>query len=134
MELVRILLPPSEAKAPGGTGPALRELGLGPAPLATTRHPLLTAAASLSRRDPVRAAELLRVPPAVAAAAETANAGVLDAPTMPALDRFTGVLYEAFSAGTLTPAARRTAEEVVVVFDGAFGVLRGGERVPDHRA
>lgn len=134
---VRILLPPSEAKSPGGTGAPLAELGLGlgnsTAQLAATRRTVIDAVARLCADRPTRAADLLRLPPAVADAARAANVGVLQAPTMPALDRFTGVLFEAFAPGSLPPAARARAEESVVVFDGAFGVLRGGEPVPDHR-
>jgi cytoplasmic iron level regulating protein YaaA (DUF328/UPF0246 family) len=133
MEPVRILLPPSEAKATGGTGAALRELGLGPAPLAEPRRTLITAVSALCAADPGRAADLLRIPPAVGPAAGAANAAMLDAPTLPALDRFTGVLFDAFGPGSLPRAARARAEESVLIFDGAFGALTGAEHVPDHR-
>lgn len=130
---MRILLPPSEAKAPGGSGPPLREVGLGGHPLAEMRRRLLHEVGALQARDPALAAQSLRLPPAVATAAGAANLAVLDAPTLPALDRFTGVLFDAFAPGSLPRAARTRAEEVVLVFDGAFGVLTGAEPVPDHR-
>lgn len=136
MGTVRILLPPSEGKAPGGSGPPLRDpLGAaGPDDLlATTRLRMLTAVSRLCREEPALAVELLRLPAAVAPAALAANVAALDAPTMPALDRFTGVLYDAFAVAALTRRARTVAEESVLVFDGAFGVLAGGEPVPDHR-
>lgn len=130
---MRILLPPSEAKSPGGTGSPLRTAGLGPEPLAATRRVVLDAVRRLCRDRPGLAVELLRIPPAVAEAALGANVAVLDAPTAPALDRFTGVLFDALSPGTLASGARARAAESVLVFDGAFGVLRGDEPVPDHR-
>lgn len=128
-----MLLPPSEAKSPGGNGPALRTTGLGPEPLAATRRLVLDAVRRLCGERPELAVELLRIPPAVAEAALGANVAVLDAPTAPALDRFTGVLFDAMSPATLPPAARARAAESVLVFDGAFGVLHGDEPVPDHR-
>ncbi len=133
MDDVRILLPPSEAKSPGGNGAPLTELGLGDGAVAATRRTVLDAVARLCAERPTEAAELLRLPPAVADAARTANVGVWETPTMPALDRFTGVLFDAFAPGTLPPAARIRAEDSVVVFDGSFGVLGGAEPVPDHR-
>lgn len=132
---VRILLPPSEAKAPGGSGPSLAETAHGPAEdrFTITRRVLIDAVGRLCREAPATAVELLGLPPGVVEAALATNAAILDAPTMPALDRFTGVLYDAFAPRTLTPAARRRATDSVLVFDGAFGVLTGGEPVPDHR-
>lgn len=134
---MRILLPPSETKHPGGSGTPLGNAGAtgGPAddPLTTTRRTVLDAVRRLCTEHPERAVELLRIPPAVAETALATNREVFDAPTMPALDRFTGVLFDAFAPATLTPAARRRADEMVLVFDGAFGVLRGDEPTPDHR-
>lgn len=133
-EAVRILLPPSEAKSAGGRGPALSELpDSAEERLTTTRRLLTDAVRRLCREAPTTAVDLLGLPPGVAEAALAANVAIRDAPTMPALDRFTGVLYDAFAPGTLPPAARRRAEDSVLVFDGAFGVLSGGEPVPDHR-
>jgi cytoplasmic iron level regulating protein YaaA (DUF328/UPF0246 family) len=132
---VRILLPPSETKLPGGSGPALDDCAPGPADdrLVVTRRLLLDAVRRLCRDAPTAAVQLLGLPPGVAEAALAANVAIRQAATMPTLDRFTGVLYDAFAPRTLTPAARRRAEESVLVFDGAFGVLGGGEPVPDHR-
>ena len=138
MRRVRILLPPSEAKRPGGTGTALANRSAAEGTrlrqeLSRTRRLLLDTVTRLCRERPELAADLLRLPAAVAEPAIAANASVWQAPTMPALDRFTGVLYDAFSPGTLSLTARATAEQSVLVFDGAFGVLTGDEPVPDHR-
>ncbi len=128
-----VLLPPSEAKAQGGDGPPLSSLGLGPPALAGGRATLLEAVAQLCRDDPAAAASALRLPAGLARAALAANVAALDAPTLPALDRFTGVLYEALDAATLTPAQRAAADGVLVVMDGAFGAVRADEPLPDHR-
>lgn len=133
---VLLLLPPSEAKAPGGDGPSLTASGTGRAdghPLAAARRTVLQAVARLCRTDPDVAARALKLPAASARADLADNVAALRAPTMPALDRFTGVLYAAFAPGSLAPAARAVALESVRVFSGAFGMLGGDERVPVHR-
>ncbi len=50
-----------------------------------------------------------------------------------ALDRYTGVLYEALSPANLDAGARAWAERDVVVTSALFGALRGGDRVPAYR-
>ena len=69
----------------------------------------------------------------MAAAALAADARAASAPTMPALDRYTGVVYQALDVATLTPAARRRADGLVVVTSGLWGLVRGGDLVPDYR-
>lgn len=128
-----VLFPPSESKAEGGDGPPLRAQGLGPPALASARTTVLETVAQLCRDDPAAAAAALKLPAGLAGAALAANVAALDAPTMPALDRFTGVLYEALDAATLTPAQRAVADGVLVVMDGAFGAVRATEPLPDHR-
>ena len=71
--------------------------------------------------------------PGLAAAALAADRAVATAPTRPALDRYAGVVYAALDAGSLTAGARRRAEEQVLVLSGLWGVVRGGDPVPDYR-
>jgi cytoplasmic iron level regulating protein YaaA (DUF328/UPF0246 family) len=130
---VRILLPPSEAKAPGGGGLSLRVAGFGDGPLAGARAEVTRAVATFCRDDPAAAIVALRLPASRAEAELAANAAILDAPTMPALDRFVGVLYEALAPATLPPAARAAADHALFVSNGAFGLTGAAEPVPDHR-
>jgi hypothetical protein len=131
---VLLLLPPSEAKTPGGSGPAL-----GPRPALSTpgltepRRLLLAALRRAVTADPASLAAGLKLPAGRAESALAANAAVPTAPTRPALDRYAGVVYAALDAATLTAAARRRAEEQVLVFSGLWGVVRGGDPVPDYR-
>jgi hypothetical protein len=46
-----------------------------------------------------------------------------DAPTMPAIDRYTGVLYDALDAGTPLADARSFASSSVVVHSALFGLV-----------
>jgi cytoplasmic iron level regulating protein YaaA (DUF328/UPF0246 family) len=129
---VRLLLPPSESKRPGGRGRSIAERGL-TGPLAETRAALLAALQRLVAGEAARAAGALLLPPGLAADALARNAAVTSAHTMPALRRYTGVLYDAWGYATLAPAARRAAGRSVWIFSGLWGVLRGDEPVPDYR-
>jgi uncharacterized protein len=135
---VLLLLPPSEAKTPGGDGPTLAELGVAgfsgtDAALYAARLRVLRAVAAFCRRSPRKARVALKLPPGSAAADLAANISALDSPTMPALERFSGVLFAALDVPTLTPSQRGHAQLSTVVFSGALGALGGDEPVPLHR-
>lgn len=86
-----------------------------------------------AKEDPAALAIGLHLPAGLASAALAANRAVATAPTLAALDRYAGVVYAALDPPTLTAAARRRAEGEVVVFSGLWGVVRGGDPVPDYR-
>ncbi|MCK9904303.1 hypothetical protein CC117_30390 [Parafrankia colletiae] len=130
---MRILLPPSEAKTDGGEGPSLRTVGFGHGPLAGPRAEVARALAAVCRADPHAAILALRLPASRAKADLAANIAILDAPTMPALDRFAGVLFQALAPAALPSAARAVAGHTLFVSSGAFGLLGATEPVPDHR-
>lgn len=52
---------------------------------------------------------------------------------MPAIDRYTGVLYDALDAGSLSDDARRFAGEHVVVHSALLGPVGGLDPVPAYR-
>jgi cytoplasmic iron level regulating protein YaaA (DUF328/UPF0246 family) len=128
---VFVLLPPSETKAPGGRGPALDLQELTFPELAPLREQLMTALVDLCA-DPPAARRAL----AVAASKDgdiAATARLRTAPTMPAMARYTGVLYEALDVGSLPRSARARAADRLLVSSALFGVLSGGDRVPAYR-
>jgi cytoplasmic iron level regulating protein YaaA (DUF328/UPF0246 family) len=133
---VLLLLPPSEAKTPGGDGPSLASLASLRAPddaLYAARVRVVRAVAAFCRRTPAKARVALKLPPGSAAADLAANIGALEAATMPALDRFTGVLFAALDVPSMTAGQRVRAARSTLVFSGAFGALSGDEPVPLHR-
>lgn len=135
-----ILLPPSEAKQSGGSGLAwsksrtdpARLLGAG-SELADVRDAVLSEVSALCARDPVAAAAALKLPAGTVDDTCKHNANVFDCPTMPALDRYTGVVYQGLDVATLSRAARRIADASVLIFSGGVGVTRGGDLVPWYR-
>ena len=129
---MRILLPPSEGKAPKGRGHSLSRRGL-EGPLADARLAVLEAVSAWCASDPAAAAAGLALPPSTAAADLEVNVAVLTAPTMPAVERFQGVVFDGLAWSTMDQAQRRTAQRCVLIASGAFGLLGAGEPVPDHR-
>jgi cytoplasmic iron level regulating protein YaaA (DUF328/UPF0246 family) len=128
---VLVLLPPSETKRDGGDGPPLR--------LDALSHPALDGVRKALVEELVElAADSLacRVALGLSAAqdAEIArNAALWTSPTMPALHRYTGVLYDALDAGSLRGAAAVRARARLAVGSALFGLLRADDLVPAYR-
>ena len=61
------------------------------------------------------------------------NRRLRTAPTMPALDRFTGVLFDALDASSLSAEARRFAAETTFVHSALFGLLGALDPIPAYR-
>lgn len=129
-----LLLPPSEGKAIGGDGPSLRRLiDELPPPLASARRRVADALLELVAGPPEAAASALLLPAGVRDGALGANRAVLDSPTMPALGRYAGVLYDGLGAAALPTGARAAAMRHVVIFSGLLGIVRADELIPWYR-
>ncbi|WES66301.1 peroxide stress protein YaaA [Microbacter sp. GSS18] len=126
-----ILLPPSETKRPGGAGAPLAFDTLALAALAPQRAAVADALVALSA-DEDAAARVLKLSakqrPDVAA-----NAALRTAPTMAAVDRYTGVLYDALDAAGLGAAARRWLGRHVLIHSAPFGPVGALDPIPGYR-
>lgn len=69
--------------------------------------------------------------PQKAAAVHTMNLGVLDAPCLKALERYTGVVYENLEYSTLKPKAR--AAKRIAIVSAMFGLIPGGACIPNYK-
>jgi hypothetical protein len=128
---VLVLLPPSETKHPGGDGAPLDLAKLSAPELTPLRNRLVDAVVALSADVPAARAALSLSP---AQDDEiTRNAVLRSSPTMPAIERYTGVLYDALDVRSLTRAQRRRADERLAVGSALFGVLRANDAVPAYR-
>jgi uncharacterized protein len=78
-------------------------------------------------------AALLGVKGDALAAAIRSDRAVRRSPTMPAIERFSGVLYDALDARSLSAHARRRLDERVVILSGLFGALGPADPIPDHK-
>lgn len=126
-----LLLPPSETKVQGGTGRSLLLGALRFPELTRTRSRVLAALAELSA-DADESIRALKLGPK--GHGEVAvNRAVRRSATLPALDRYTGVLYDALDAPTLSESARRFAGEHLVIQSALFGPVGGLDPIPGYR-
>lgn len=127
-----ILLPPSEGKAPGGTG-----LPWTPGSMAVDldreREQVIAALGRVMRRGEADRSALLHVKGKALAAATAANRGVAGASTLPAIERYTGVLYEALDYPSLPAAQRKRIHRDVLIFSGLWGVVAPTDPIPDYK-
>ena len=124
-----VLLPPSEGKAVGGTGPALDLAALSWPSLTPVRQRLVQELQDLARRDPTALQAALGCSTDQAAL----DAHLTSSPTLPALARYTGVVYDNLGYASLTGAAKRRADASLVVCSALFGLLRPRDPVPAYR-
>jgi uncharacterized protein len=129
---VLVLLPPSEGKATGGDGPAVELAALSLPGLTEARTAVLEELAALCAGDEEKAAEVLGLSPGLRGEVAK-NAGLRQAPTRPAGEIYTGVLYDALGLASLSAPARRRAERTLLVFSGLWGAVRPGDRIPSYR-
>jgi uncharacterized protein len=100
-----ILVPPSAGKAPGGRG-----------------RPWRAGAGVLPELDEARAAVL-----------DALGDGVAGAPTRPAIERYTGVLYGQLDWPSLPSAAKGLGTRTVLIASALGGVVGPRDPVPAHR-
>ena len=118
-----IVLPPSETKSFGGDHPPLDWDSLSFPELNSVRKQ--RAADLVALDDPFT---VLGISDKLAAEVE-ANQQLLTSPTAPAILRYTGVLYDALSAGTLPNEALQR----LAIGSALFGVVRAGDLIPHYR-
>jgi cytoplasmic iron level regulating protein YaaA (DUF328/UPF0246 family) len=125
---VIVLLPPSETKAEGGDG----ILDLSALSFPSLRGRRRTAAAAL-KRVPLRDAPVVLKLGARNAHEARWNRELTSGPVLPAVVRYTGVLYDGLGAGTLAPEARGWVDRHVVIASALFGLLRASDPIPLYR-
>lgn len=126
-----ILLPPSEGKAEGGRARTKWK------PASGTFGPALGAmrgevAAALARQGG-GTAPLLGVGGKHLERAQEANRAVVGAPTLPAAERYTGVVWDHLDLERMTAAQRDRALPRIIVPSGLLGATLAGDPVPDYR-
>lgn len=126
-----ILLPPSETKRAGGDGAPWDASRLALAELTPIRESVIDALVALSD-DPDAAARVLKLGPKQRNEIEV-NRALRTSPTMPALDRYTGVLFDALDASNLDSSARRWLGDHVLIHSAPFGPVGALDPIPSYR-
>ena len=123
-----LLLPPSETKAEGGDG-VLDPAALGFPSLRGRRR---TAMAALKRLPLAEAPAVLGLGTRNAHEARW-NRALTTGAVLPAVERYTGVLYDGLDAASLPAPARRWVDEHVVIASALFGLSRAADPIPLYR-
>jgi cytoplasmic iron level regulating protein YaaA (DUF328/UPF0246 family) len=92
---------------------------------------LLVPLEILCRENPVEAARVLKLGPK--SVEELANNVFTDAAVMPAIDRYTGVLYSATNAQQWTAEQRSWASRNVFIHSALWGIISSGDEIPNYR-
>ncbi|MDK8625254.1 peroxide stress protein YaaA [Corynebacterium appendicis] len=117
-----IVLPPSETKARGGE---MDGIDVSFPSLDPVRSAIMDDLAALDVDEMMTALKL----PATKRDEAAENLELRSAPVMPAIYRYTGVLYDALDAGSLpSPSLERLA-----IGSALFGVVRAGDTIPRYR-
>lgn len=126
------LLPPSETKRPGGEPDSRLALASLRFPgLTAARRTVLDAVAELAHDHDASVAALKLGPKQHH---EVAKNRVLETSALlPAVDRYTGVLYDALDAGSLDAAARAHLGRHVAIHSAVLGPVGALDGIPDYR-
>lgn len=121
MKETLLLIPPSEGKTPGGTGKPIR--------------PTRSMEEMISRLDAYEGdwGRLLGVKGNALDAAVEANRTVRTAPTLPAIERYSGVVYDGIGYETLEKEARAWFDVHVRIVSALFGLLKPKDRIPNYK-
>jgi cytoplasmic iron level regulating protein YaaA (DUF328/UPF0246 family) len=126
-----ILLPPSETKRSGGVGISIVKLAIIWAALDPARDQLIDALQSLCA-DSALATKALGLGKQ-SANDLAANLELRTAPTLPAVLRYNGVLFEALDYPNLSESAKQRVTEKLFIQSALFGLLPASEQIPYYR-
>ncbi|WP_456795715.1 YaaA family protein [Curtobacterium sp. PvP017] len=127
-----VLLPPSETKREGGdTSRTLDLRALSFPELADERAAVITAARSVSSEESSARTALKLGPKSIAE--RFRNLELDTSGTMPAIERYTGVLYDPLGAQTADDSMRSWWFDHVVVQSAMFGPIGAGDPIPAYR-
>ena len=126
-----VLLPPSEGKAVGGNARLKYSTAsgvFGPA-LGDFRTDVARALSSAKGGD----GKLLGVKGELLERAQEANRTLVGAPTFPAWQRYTGVVWDHLDLSSFSGPTRTAAIKRIIVPSGFAGLVRADDPLPDYR-
>ncbi|GAB88813.1 peroxide stress protein YaaA [Gordonia rhizosphera] len=126
-----VILPPSETKSDGGRGAPLDLDTLSFDELNPTRKRIADTLVDLAA-DLDASRHALGLGRTQLAEIDR-NADLWLSPTRPAIERYTGVLYDALDHGALTRAGKAKAADRLAIGSALFGVVRAADMIPAYR-
>lgn len=127
-----VLLPPSEAKASLTNAEPLDLTSLSFPSLTKTRKALVRDVVRLAKHHKREFSTALGLSAGQRHELDN-NAALWSAGTLPSMELYTGIVYDNLCYATLSPAAKRRADDSLLVASALFGLLRPQDRVPPYR-
>tara|TARA_B100000029_G_scaffold264792_1_gene260966 strand:- start:15392 stop:16249 length:858 start_codon:yes stop_codon:yes gene_type:complete len=127
-----ILLPPSEGKSSGGKGRTLDIASLSFSSLNETRKRMIKDLIDANSK-PEYALRLLGLKGNSLETAKLDNLSVENTLTKSAIERYTGVMFDAICYPTLTDAEKVNFNESVFIMSGLFGMVRPMDMIPVYK-
>ena len=127
-----ILLPPSEGKSSGGEARALDITSLSFSSLNETRKLMIRSLVDASSK-PEYALRLLGLRGRSLETAKLDNLSVENTLTKPAIERYTGVMFDAIGYPSFNDAEKVIFDESVFVMSGLFGMVRPTDMIPIYK-
>ncbi|CAI8301246.1 MAG: Uncharacterised protein [Acidimicrobiales bacterium AG-410-I20] len=128
-----ILIPPSEGKSSGGTQPCWLETDQSFKNLEAPRLQVVSSLIEAMKEPESDRAKLLGVKGKKVAEATLSNREIQKAETLPAIERYTGVLYDALNYSALSEGLKRKIDQQVVIFSGLWGIVKPKDLIPDYK-
>lgn len=129
---MQLLLPPSETKRDGGAEGSSLDLDLLSFPGLTAPRRRMLAAVRILAQNRTNMAAALKLGHTQLFEIDR-NRALRHSAVAPAIDRYTGVLYDALDAASLSVAVRGFATEHVVIHSALFGLIRTADPIPAYR-
>lgn len=131
--MMLFLLPPSETKRDGGGARSRLALSrLSHRALTEHRTTVLERLAEVCGDD-AAGARALKLSARAAPAELERNRRVRSSPTLPAIERYTGVLYDALGVRDWDDAVRERAAQHVAIQSALFGLIGAADAIPAYR-
>lgn len=127
-----LLLPPSETKRDGGVEGSTLDLAQLSFPQLTPERKKTIAALKTLSRNLMASTGALGLGRTQRFEIDR-NRTLTTSAVMPAIDRYTGVLFDGVDVATLTPAQREFAGAHVAIHSALFGLLRANDPIPAYR-
>lgn len=127
-----VLLPPSEGKSAPAGGPVLDLAALSLPTLNPARRKALGSLVSMCRSRPAEALDVLGLSAGQSAEVQR-NKGIRKAPTAPAWQVYTGVLFAALDMEGADPSTQARLTDWVLVWSGLWGAVRLSDPIPAYR-
>lgn len=126
-----VLLPPSEGKSMGGHSRSSWDphSGVFGDPLGDYRAEVCSRLTATKGGD----ARLLGVKGAHLERAQASNRALIGSPTLPAWQRYTGVVWDHLDISSMTAAQKKAVTSRLFVPSGLLGIVRADDPVPDYR-